>query len=589
VRIVAGKFRGRRLVAPRGEKTRPTADRVREALFSILFDVADLSVLDLYAGTGAVGIEAISRGARSAVLVEHAKPALAAIERNLAALGLEDGEAELLPIRVERALDKLIKEGRRFDLIFADPPYADADAALPLLLRKADALLSDQGIVVLEHASNSPSPPAPNRLNLDRTKRYGETALAFYARARHDDPPQEMRLSKRTSVIVPPVTLTLAQKARELAEAGRDVVNLTTGEPDFPTPQHIVEAMKEALDRGQTKYTAVSGIPELRKAITDRYRELGLDYANDEVIVSTGAKQSVMGAVLSLIEDGDEAIVIAPYWLSYVDMIKFAGGKPVIIETTEETDFQVTPERLEAAITPKTRLLILNSPSNPSGAHYEPEQMAALARVIERHENVAVLSDEIYDCFVYDNRKHASFGQIAPALRERTILINGCSKRYAMTGLRIGWAVGPRTLISAMGKIQGQTTSNPGAVSQRGALAALTGPQGAVAMMAEAYDTRRRFVVGRLNAIPGVTCFDPRGAFYVLPNLSAFVGRSLPDGSQIDDAFSIAGHLLHEHALVVVPGGVFGAKNHIRLSIAADMETLSKGVDRLRTALSGLG
>lgn len=587
MRIVAGKFGGRRLAAPHGMATRPTADRVREALFSILFDVEGFAVLDLYAGTGAVAIEALSRGARSAVLVENAKNALAAIEKNLESLSIQD--AELLPIRVERALEKLVRQGRKMDLIFADPPYAEADRVLPSILAQAETLLSETGTVVLEHASTSDPPAAPHGLRLEKSKRYGETALAFYVRARHDEADLEtMRLTKRVKGIAPPATLTLAQKARELAEAGKDVVNLTTGEPDFATPSHIVAAMKSALDAGHTKYTAVSGIPELRQAIADRYREVGVELGLDQIIVSTGAKQCVMSAVLSLIEDGDEAIIVAPYWLSYVDMVKFAGGKPVILETSEETGFQLTPERLEAAITPKTRLFILNSPSNPCGAHYEPEQMAALAKVLERHPQVVILSDEIYDCFVYDNRKTASFGVVAPQLRERTLLVNGCSKRYAMTGLRIGWAAGPKTLISAMARVQGQTTSNPGAISQRGALAALTGDQTAVAEMAEAYDTRRRFVVGRLNAIPGVSCFDPRGAFYVLPNLSQLVGRTLPDGSTIDDASSVAAYLLHEHALVVVPGVAFGAKNYIRLSFAADINLLAKGVDRLAYALRAI-
>jgi 16S rRNA (guanine(966)-N(2))-methyltransferase RsmD len=589
VRIVAGKLGGRRLVAPKGMSTRPTADRVREALFSILFDVEDLRVLDLYAGTGAVGIEALSRGARSAVFVENARPAVLAIEKNLAALGLDRREAELWTMSAERALDRLAKERRELDLIFADPPYADADRALPAILVKAGALLSARGTIVLEHASTSLPPSAPPGFSLSRTKRYGETALAFYARSGDDAPEKPpMRLSNRTKAISPPATLTLAEKARELAQAGKDVVNLTTGEPDFPTPPHIVEAMKDALDRGLTKYTAVSGIPELKRAIVERYAELGIAYATDEVIVSTGAKQAVMGAILCLLQEGDEAIILAPYWLSYVDMVRFAGAKPVILETSEESDFLISPARLEAAITEHTRLVIINSPSNPAGACYAPEQLAELAEVIARHPQLTVLSDEIYDCFVYGGQETRSFAAIAPSLRDRTVLINGCSKRYAMTGLRIGWALGPKPLISAMGRAQGQTTSNPCAVSQRGALAALTGDQAPVAVMADAYDARRRFVVGRLNAIPGVSCFDPRGAFYVLPNLSAFVGRRLPDGSVIDDAYSIAAHLLHEHALVVVPGGAFGAKNHVRLSFATDIQTLGRGIDRMRAALLAL-
>jgi aspartate aminotransferase len=589
MRIVSGIYRGRRLAAPRGEKTRPTSDRVREALFSILFDVTGLSVLDLYAGTGALGIEALSRGASNAVFVESGREAMQAIEKNFASLSIERTHAVLLPLKVERAIEKLKKEQRRFDLIFADPPYADAARVLPELLANVDALLTDRGIAVLEHASKSEPPAAPVGFVLTRTKRYGETSLAFYERPRHDAPGDVMiRLAQRTKAIQPPATLTLAQKARELQEAGKDVVNLTTGEPDFRTPEHIVEAMKAALDKGRTKYTAVPGIIELRTVIAERFRQLGAEYTAEEVIVSTGAKQCVMSAIQSLIEEGDEAIIIAPYWLSYVDMVRLNGGQPVVVETTEETEFLLTPAKLEAAITEKTRLLILNSPSNPAGAHYLPEQLAALAAVLERYPNVVILSDEIYDCFVYQGRKNASFCEVAPKLRERTLLVNGCSKRYAMTGLRVGWAVGPRPLISAMTRVQGQTTSGTSSVAQYGALAALTGDQSPVEAMAEAYDTRRRFVIGRLNAIAGVSCFDPRGAFYALPNMSSFIGRTLPDGSTIDDASAIAAHLLHDHHLVVVPGFAFGARNHLRLSFAADMETLAKGIDRLRSALSGL-
>jgi aspartate aminotransferase len=397
-----------------------------------------------------------------------------------------------------------------------------------------------------------------------------------------------MRLVNRTKAIAPSATLTLAQKAREMLEAGVDVVSFTTGEPDFPTPPHIVEAMKDALDRGQTRYTAVAGIPELKRAIADRFAAEGRPHTADEVIVSSGAKQALMTAIQCLIEDGDEAVVVAPYWLSYVDMIRFAGGRPVIVETSEADDFLMSPAKLEAAITPKTRLLILNSPSNPSGALYEADHLRAFARILGQHPNVAIISDEIYDCFVFGDRPYTSLLDVAPALKDRMLIVNGCSKRYAMTGLRVGWAAGPKSLIGAMARIQGQTTSNANAVAQWGAVAALTGDQTPVQEMREAYDTRRRFVVGRLGAIPGVSCFDPRGAFYVLPNLSSFVGGTLPDGSTIDDASSIAAYLLHEHALVVVPGAVFGAPLHIRISFATSLEILQRGLDRLKSALSSL-
>jgi aspartate aminotransferase len=398
-----------------------------------------------------------------------------------------------------------------------------------------------------------------------------------------------MRLTTRLAGIVPPATLTLAQKARDLEAQGRDVVNLTVGEPDFDTPPHVVEAIHRALQDGQTKYTAINGILSLREAIARRYLQEGVSYDPAEIIVATGAKQCVFNAVLCLIQEGDEAIVPTPAWLSYGDMVKFAGGSVVEVATTEESAFLMSPEELERAITPRTRLLFLNSPANPTGALYDRKGWRALADVLARHPEITVIADEIYDCFVYGDRDYCSILKAAPDLEGRVLQVNGCSKRYAMTGLRLGWAAGPRALISAMGRIQGQSTSNACSAVQYGALAALEGDQSFVGEMSQAFDVRRRFVIGRLDGIPHLTCFDPRGAFYVLPNVSRYVGRALPDGSTVGDGFSIAAHLLHEHALVVVPGGPFGAKNHIRLSFASDMDTLAKGLDRLRSALLALG
>jgi aspartate aminotransferase len=397
-----------------------------------------------------------------------------------------------------------------------------------------------------------------------------------------------MRLTSRLASVVPPATLTLAQKARDLAADGRDVVNLTVGEPDFRTPEFVVRAIRDALDRGETKYTAINGIIELREAIARRFKEQGVEYDPAQIIVSTGAKQSIFNAVLCLVEEGDEAIIQNPAWLSYADMVRFAGGQAVEINTTEDSGFRMSALELERAITDKTRLLFLNSPSNPTGAVYEQADLEPIAAVLRKHPGVIVISDEIYDCFVFGGTKYTSLLAVAPDLENRVLKVNGCSKRYAMTGLRLGWAAGPRALVSAMGRIQGQSTSNACSATQYGALAALTGDQSYVEQMREAFDVRRRFVVGRLNAIPYLSCFDPQGAFYAFPNASRFVGRTLPDGSTVTDAFSIAAHLLHEHGLVVVPGGPFGAKNHFRISFAAEMETLAKGLDRLESALSAL-
>lgn len=397
-----------------------------------------------------------------------------------------------------------------------------------------------------------------------------------------------MRLSSRLSRVAPSATLTLAAKAKAMKAAGQDVVSLTAGEPDFPTPPHIIAAIHRSLDRGDTTYTAVGGVPELREAVAAHHSRDDVKYSAEEVVVSTGAKQSLYGALQCLLDPGDKGVIIAPYWLSYADMIRVADGEVEIVQTDESTGFLAAPDRLDAALA-GARVLLLNSPSNPSGALYSAEQMSAIADVLRKHPDVVVIADEIYDRFVYGDAKFTSILDVAPDLASRTLLVNGCSKTYAMTGLRIGWACGPKPLIGALTRLQGQSTSNASAPMQHGALAAITGDQRPVEEMVRAFDIRRRFVVGRLEAIPGVTCFDPAGAFYVLPNLSSYVGRTLPDGSPIDDTFPITAHLLHDHGLVVVPGGPFGAPNHIRLSFATDMEQLTKGLDRLRDALVAFG
>lgn len=393
-----------------------------------------------------------------------------------------------------------------------------------------------------------------------------------------------MRLAQRLSRVAPSATLTLAAKAKAMKAEGQDVVSLTAGEPDFPTAPHIIAAIHRSLDRGDTTYTAVPGVPELREAVAAHHSRDDVPFAAENVIVSTGAKQSLFGAMQCLLDPGDKGVVIAPYWLSYADMIRVAGGEVEIVQTDEGSDFLAAPDRLDAALA-GARVLILNSPSNPSGAVYSAERMNAIASVLRKHPDVVIIADEIYDRFVYGDASYTSILDVAPDLAERILLINGCSKTYAMTGLRIGWAVGPKLLIGAMSRLQGQSTSNASAPMQAGALAAITGDQTPVEEMVRAFDVRRRFVVGRLQAIPGVTCFEPAGAFYVLPSLASYVGRTLPDGSPIDDTFPITAHLLHDHGLVVVPGGPFGAPNHIRLSFAADMENLTKGLDRLRDAL----
>jgi aspartate aminotransferase len=397
-----------------------------------------------------------------------------------------------------------------------------------------------------------------------------------------------MKLSDRMGRVAPSMTLALNQKAAEMQAAGVDVVSLTAGEPDFGTSPHVIEAIKQALDRGETRYTAVGGINELKDAIRIQQAERGVEYDRSEVVASTGAKQSIYNALMALLNPGDEAITFAPYWLSYPDMIRLADGTARIVETNESEGFVPQAEALEAAITPKTRVVILNSPSNPSGAVYPRKNLEALAQVFRRHEQVIILSDEIYDCFVYDEEAFTSILQVAPDLKNRTLLINGCSKTYAMTGLRLGWALGPKALISAMTTLQGQSTSNASAPIQYGGIAALVGDQSPVRMMLEAFTERRAYVVERLNAMPGVSCYPPMGAFYAFPNVAACIGRRTKNGGAIESGTDVATHLLETQKLMVVPGAPFGAPNHVRISYATSQEALTAGLDRMDLALSEL-
>ncbi|MBK8014745.1 MAG: 16S rRNA (guanine(966)-N(2))-methyltransferase RsmD [Deltaproteobacteria bacterium] len=589
MRIVAGRFGGRTLVAPKGDRTRPTADRVREALFSRLFDVNDLEVLDLFAGSGAIGLEALSRGARHAHFVEHAPRALAALRRNIAALGLTRAACTVLETSVANAVRRLELDDRRFDLIFADPPYREAEAVLPALLAAAEKLLKPGGRFIVEHAARTEPLGGIPGLALGAIRRYGDTALSEYAREEDESGGAEpMRIAQRLGAVAPSATLTLNQKAKDLRAQGKDVVALTAGEPDFATAPSIIEAINRSLERGDTRYVAVSGVEELRKAISKHYEATGLAYAPSEIVVSTGAKQALFNAMLCLIEPGDEAIVIAPYWLSYADMVRVAGGEVVTIATAEAAGFLATPAQLEAAITPNTRVLFLNSPSNPAGAVYGRAELEGLAEVLRRHPQVAIISDEIYDRFVYGGQDCPSILAVAPDLKPRTLVVNGCSKTYAMTGLRLGWAAGPKDIIEAMSTIQGQSTSNACAPIQFGAVEAITGDQSIVATMVRAFDERRAFVVEKLRAIKGVRCFDPKGAFYVFPNLEAYVGKKLPNGKTVANADTLAEYLVESQNLVVIPGEPFGAPNNVRLSFATDMATLEKGITRLKQGLEAL-
>ncbi|MCA9679225.1 MAG: pyridoxal phosphate-dependent aminotransferase [Kofleriaceae bacterium] len=397
-----------------------------------------------------------------------------------------------------------------------------------------------------------------------------------------------LKTASRLDPIKPSITLAVTAKAKALKAAGVDVISFGAGEPDFDTPDHIKEAAKAGLDRGVGKYTEVGGIAPLRAAIAGELgRVHGMTIAPEHVLVSAGAKHSLFNLFMALLDPGDEVVIPAPYWVSYPDMVMLAGGKPVIVEGRAEDDFAIRPEALRAACGPRTRALVLNTPSNPTGAVYSAAQIAALAEVVVE-QNLLVVSDDIYRSLVYGGATYSSIAAVGPELAARTILIDGVSKAYAMTGWRIGYAAGPAPIIKAMSKIQGQSTSNAAHISQVATLAALTGPQDCVETMRQAFDERRLAMVELLRAIPGVTCREPKGAFYAFPDVSAFVGKSTADGKVLADDVALCDWLVEGAKVAVVPGSGFGAPGHVRLSYACSMANIREGVRRLHEALVGL-
>jgi aspartate aminotransferase len=396
-----------------------------------------------------------------------------------------------------------------------------------------------------------------------------------------------MKLSDRTKLIKPAVTLAIAAKAQKLRSQGVDLVNFSAGEPDFDTPERIKEATRQALRKGMTKYTEVRGIEPLREAIAEKYRrELGLSYDRDEVLVSCGAKHALYNVFQALLDPGDEVIVPSPYWVSYSDMAHLAGAVPKILPTSEAAGFKVTPQDLERALTPRTRAFVLNSPCNPTGAAYSKNDLQSLSRVLEAHTCV-ILSDDIYDKIVYDDFRFENIVSVNPKLRDRTVIFNGVSKTYAMTGWRIGYAVGPKETIAAAGKIQSQSTSNATSIAQAAALEAVGGPQDEVKTMVREFHKRRDVIVERLSAIAGIRCFKPEGAFYVFPNIRSVLGRQA-GGKKIEAASDFADYLLEEARVAGVPGEDFGSKENIRFSYATSLEEVEKGCDRIREAIGKL-
>ena len=396
-------------------------------------------------------------------------------------------------------------------------------------------------------------------------------------------------LSATLDRVKPSPTIAVSNLAADLKRQGRDIIALGAGEPDFPTPENIRAAGKRAIDDGHTRYTQVDGIPELKEAIQAKFkRENGLDYALNEISVGTGGKQVLYNALMATLNPGDEVIIPAPYWVSYPDMVRLGGGTPVILPAGIETGFRITPETLEAAITPKTKWLIFNSPSNPTGAGYHREQLAALMAVIERHPHVWVLTDDMYEHIAFPGFEFSTPAEVAPSLKDRTLTLNGVSKAYAMTGWRIGYAGGPAHLIAAMRKIQSQSTSNPSSVSQWAAVEALNGPQDFIAENVATFLRRRDLVVDGLNKAEGLQCPVPEGAFYVYPSIAGCIGKTSTGGRLIDtdEAFSTA--LLEEEGVAAVFGAAFGVSPAIRISYATSDEELQDACARIQRFCAGL-
>ncbi|HOG82563.1 MAG TPA: pyridoxal phosphate-dependent aminotransferase [Smithellaceae bacterium] len=396
-----------------------------------------------------------------------------------------------------------------------------------------------------------------------------------------------MKLAGRVAKVKPSETLAITAKANALRAEGRDVIGFGAGEPDFDTPDHIKQAAIKAIEAGFTKYTPVGGTDELKDAIIQKLAvDNHLEYKRSQIVVSCGAKHTLYNLAQVLIEEGDEVIVPAPYWVSYPDIVVLAGGTPVIVNTSEKEGFKMQPRQLKAAITTRTKALVLNGPSNPTGAGYSPDDLKALA-VVLADTDIFIISDDIYEKILYTNYPFANMAMVDESLKDRTIVVNGVSKAYAMTGWRIGYAAGPQEIIGAMVKIQGQSTSNPTSIAQKASVAALNGDQSVVEMMVREFKKRRDYIVEALNDIQGISCLMPEGAFYVFPNVSSTYGSSFA-GRKITTSTDFIEYLLDEANVATVPGAAFGNDQHIRLSYATSMKNIEEGVKRMKNAVAKL-
>ncbi len=395
-------------------------------------------------------------------------------------------------------------------------------------------------------------------------------------------------ISSRALELQPSATLKITGRAKELQREGKSIISLSAGEPDFPTPTFICDGAVEAIRNGEHGYTMNTGTPELRDAIcTKLKRDNGLDYSPDQIVCSNGAKQSVGFSLLAMINPGDEVIIPAPYWVSYPAMTRLAQGIPVPVRTSFENNYRLTPEQLEVAITDKTRVLILCSPSNPTGSCYSKKDLERLANVLRKHPNISIISDEIYEYIVFDD-EHISLLNVAPDLKDRVALINGFSKGFAMTGWRLGYLAGPKELVKAVAKIQSQETSAPSSISQAAGLAAYSGTLDKVLEMRASFKERRNFMVEQLNGIEGVSCFSPGGAFYVFPDISSYLNSSTPLGKPVQSSTDLCLYLLDESGLALVPGDAFGEPNGLRMSYAASMDELVEAMNRFKHGLARL-
>ncbi|SHJ96162.1 pyridoxal phosphate-dependent aminotransferase [Desulforamulus aeronauticus] len=396
-----------------------------------------------------------------------------------------------------------------------------------------------------------------------------------------------MRLAERATSISPSPTLSIDAKAKQMKASGVKVISFGVGEPDFDTPQHIKDAAITAIQEGDTRYTPAGGTLKLKQAIVEKFRrENGLEYQTNQIVVSVGAKHSLYNAFQVLCQPGDEVILPAPYWVSYLEQIKLAGAEAVVVQTHQENGFKLTVDQLKAVITPKSRVFLLNSPSNPTGGVYTKEELTALGEVLLQH-NITIISDEIYEKLLYDGLEHVSIASISPELKENTVVINGVSKAYAMTGWRIGYAAAPAPVAKAIADLQSHSTSNPTSMAQTASVAALNGPQEPVQAMVVEFEKRRNYMLGRLNAIAGITCPKPGGAFYLYPNVATYFGKTY-QGKSVNNATDLANLLLEIAEVAVVPGIAFGGDDFIRLSYATSMENIKEGIDRIEKFLGEL-